>query len=457
MEDSREKLSSRLGFIMLSVGCAVGLGNVWRFPYVAGQNGGALFVLLYILFMVLLGIPIMTMEFSLGRASKTSIATYYKNLRNDRPAWRLGSYFAVAANYILMMFYTTIAGWTLNYLVQVNKGDLSGLTTDQVAVRFSEMINSPYQSVIWMMIVIIIGFGICVMGLQNGVEKITKYMMLSLFAILIILAIRAVTLPNAVEGIKFYLNPDFSQIRRNGISKVLGEAMAQAFFSLSVGAGGMAIFGSYIDKERTLVGEAINITLLDLLVAMLSGLIVFCACASFGVDVESGPSLVFVTMTNVFNSMAFGRIWGILFFISMCFAAMSTIIGVFENIVSFGLDLFGWSRKKSVAINMALVLILALPCALGFNVLKGIQPLGAGTNIFDLEDFIVSNNLLPLGALICVLFCTSKLGWGYDNFIEESNCGKGIKFPRRVRIYLSICIPVLIGLILVQGYINFMN
>lgn len=440
---------------MLSVGCAVGLGNVWRFPYVAGKNGGALFVLLYIFFMIIFGIPIMTMEFSLGRASQSSVAVYYSKLRPDRPYWKIGSYVAVIANYVLMMFYTTIAGWTLNYLVGMIKGDFVGASMEKINGSFDAMLSSPCQSVFWMILAVLIGFGICAMGLQNGVESITKVMMFSLFIIMGILMIRAVTLPNAINGLKFYLLPNIDGIKSNGLGNIVAQAMAQAFFSLSVGAGGMAIFGSYIDKNRSLMGEAVNIVMLDLAVAIISGVIVFCACSAFGVDVGAGPKLVFVTLPNIFNEMPAGQLWGILFFLSMTFAAMSTIIGVFENIVSFGIDLFGLSRNRSVFLNSILVVVLSIPCALSFNLWNNVGILGFG--IFDIEDFIVSNNLLPLGALICVLFCASKSGWGYKNLIEESNQGKGVKFPNWLSAFVKYVIPIMIIYILLNGYFDILQ
>ncbi len=453
MEQNRERLSSRLGFILLSAGCAVGLGNVWRFPYVTGQNGGAIFVLVYLFFLAIFGLPIMVMEFSVGRASQRSVATAFNELEPKGTKWHWFRYVAMGGNFILMMFYTTIGGWMLQYLIKIIGGEFEGANTQQVETVFSQMQQEPVGSVFWMVVTTLLGFGICMLGLRKGVEKITKIMMSSLFVIMLVLAVRSFTLPGAMEGLQFYLWPDLNQIQDNWWN-IVGAAMGQAFFTLSIGIGSMAIFGSYIGKSRSLMGEACNITLLDTLVALVAGLIIFPACSSFGVDVGSGPKLVFVTLPNIFNSMAGGRIWGALFFLFMTFAALTTIIAVFENIVSFGMDLFHWSRKKSVTINIVVVILLSLPCALGFSLLSGFQPLGAGTSILDLEDFIVSNNLLPIGSLIFLLFCTRKSGWGWENFIEEANQGKGWKFPKWARFYVTWILPILVIFIFLQGYIQ---
>ncbi len=453
MQQNRERLSSRLGFILLSAGCAVGLGNVWRFPYVTGQNGGAIFVLVYLFFLAIFGLPIMVMEFSVGRASQRSVATAFNELEPKGTKWHWFRYVAMGGNFILMMFYTTIGGWMLQYLIKIIGGEFEGANTQQVETVFSQMQQEPVGSVFWMVVTTLLGFGICMLGLRKGVEKITKIMMSSLFVIMLVLAVRSFTLPGAMEGLQFYLWPDLNQIQDNWWN-IVGAAMGQAFFTLSIGIGSMAIFGSYIGKSRSLMGEACNITLLDTLVALVAGLIIFPACSSFGVDVGSGPKLVFVTLPNIFNSMAGGRIWGALFFLFMTFAALTTIIAVFENIVSFGMDLFHWSRKKSVTINIVVVILLSLPCALGFSLLSGFQPLGAGTSILDLEDFIVSNNLLPIGSLIFLLFCTRKSGWGWENFIEEANQGKGWKFPKWARFYVTWILPILVIFIFLQGYIQ---
>ncbi|MBR5613780.1 MAG: sodium-dependent transporter [Clostridia bacterium] len=452
--NEREKFSSRLGFILISAGCAIGLGNVWRFPYITGLYGGAAFVLIYLFFLIIFGLPIMAMEFSVGRASRKSVATSFKELEPKGTKWHIFSYFAMAGNYLLMMFYTTVAGWMLAYFVKTVKGDFSGATPEQINTAFGTMVSQPLEMIFWMFLAVVIGFGICSLGLQKGVEKITKVMMSSLFVVMFILVIRSVTLPGASEGLKFYLMPDFGKMLESGVFEVIFAAMGQAFFTLSIGIGSMAIFGSYIDKERSLMGESVSILCLDTTVAILSGLIIFPACFSFGVNPDSGPNLVFVTLPNIFNAMAGGRIWGSLFFVFMSFAALSTVVAVFENILSFAMDLWGWSRKKAVWINAAAIVILSIPCVLGFNLWSGWQPLGAGSNIMDLEDFIVSNNLLPLGSLVYLFFCVSRYGWGWDNFMDEVNAGKGMKFPKWVRVYVTYILPILVIFMFVQGYIS---
>ena len=450
----REKFSSRLGFILISAGCAIGLGNVWRFPYITGQYGGAAFVLIYLLFLVILGLPIMAMEFSVGRASRKSAARSFHELEPAGTKWHWFSYLAVAGNYLLMMFYTVIAGWMIAYFVKMLRGEFVGQDPAAVEQIFGTMTSQPITMIFWMIVAIAIGFGVCGLGLQKGVEKITKWMMSSLFVIMLILVIRAVTLPGASEGLKFYLMPDFGKMAEAGIINVVAAAMGQAFFTLSIGIGSMAIFGSYIDKNRSLMGESVSILTLDTSVALLSGLIIFPACFSFGVNPESGPNLVFITLPNIFNAMVGGRIWGILFFIFMSFAALSTVIAVFENIISFGMDLWGWSRKKAVIVNIVLITVLSIPCALGFNLWSGIQPLGAGSNIMDIEDFIVSNNLLPLGSLVYLFFCVTRYGWGWDNFMNEVNAGQGMKFPRWIRFYVTFILPLIVLFIFVQGYVS---
>ncbi len=450
----REKFASNLGFLLISAGCAIGLGNVWRFPYVTGMYGGAAFVLIYLFFLVIMGLPIMVMEFSVGRASQKSVAQSFQVLEPKGSKWNLFAYFAMAGNYLLMMFYTTIGGWMLCYLLYMVRGDFVGKSAEQVRLIFDQLLANPQAEIIAMVIAVLIGFGVCSLGLQNGVEKITKFMMSSLLVIILILAVRSVTLPNAAEGLRFYLMPDFSKMAEQGISNTIFAAMGQAFFTLSIGMGSMAIFGSYLHKDRSLMGETVKITTLDTLVALISGLIIFPACFSFGVNPGSGPGLVFVTLPNIFNAMPGGRVWGILFFIFMTFAALSTIIAVFENIVSFGIDRWNWTRKKSVLVNIVLVIALSLPCALGFNLLSGFAPLGEGTTILDLEDFIVSNNILPLGSLVYLLFCVTRYGWGWDNFIREANTGRGLKFPKWIRFYLTFILPVIILAVFVQGYLS---
>ena len=434
---AREKFSSRFGFILISAGCAIGLGNVWRFPYVVGQYGGALFVLIYLLFLILLGAPIMTMEFAVGRASQKSAVSALTTLKPGQKIWKGVGYFQAAGNYMLMMFYTTVGGWMLAYFLKMIKGEFNGITPTQVGDIFNQSLQDPFMQVFWMIVVVALGFGVCSLGLQNGVEKMTKIMMSSLFVIILILVVRAITLPGGGEGLAFYLIPNLDSIARYGVLEVIFAAMGQAFFTLSLGIGAIAIFGSYIGKERRLLGETMSVCTLDTLVALMSGLIIFPACFAFGVNPESGPGLVFITLPSIFNEMWMGQLWGSLFFVFMSFAAMSTIIAVFENIISFGIDLFGWTRKKSVFVNLVLILFLSLPCALGFNVLSGFHPFGAGTYIQDLEDFFVTYNFLPLGSLAYLIFCTSRYGWGFENFLEEANTGQGIHFPKWTKVYLK--------------------
>lgn len=450
--EKRERFSSRLGFILISAGCAIGLGNVWRFPYITGKYGGAAFVLIYLIFLIILGMPIMAMEFAVGRASRKSAARSFHVLEPKGTKWHIEGYLAMLGNYLLMMFYTTVGGWMISYIFKIASGSFQGLAPDQVGGVFNDMLASPDSMTFWMVVAVLLAFGICSMGLQNGVERITKIMMSFLLIILIVLCIRSVTLPGASAGLQFYLIPDFGKIVKNGLGEVIFAAMGQAFFTLSLGIGAMAIFGSYISRDRTLMGESVNICILDTIVALMAGLVIFPACFAFGVDPGEGPGLVFVTLPNIFNQMAAGRLWGTLFFIFMSFAALSTIIAVFENIISFGIDLWGWTRKKSVLVNLVLILVLSLPCVLGFNVWSGVAPLGAGSTIQDLEDFIVSNNLLPLGSLLYLLFCTSRYGWGWDNFIAEADAGKGIKFPKWARFYVSYILPLIVLFILVMGY-----
>lgn len=448
----REKFGSRLGFILISAGCAIGLGNVWRFPYITGKYGGAAFVLIYLVFLVLLGLPIMVMEFAVGRASRASVAMSFDRLEPLGTKWHWYKWFGMAGNYLLMMFYTTIGGWILLYVFKMAGGEFEGKNADEIAGVFGNLMEQPGLMTICMILVVAVCFGIVCMGLQKGVEKITKKMMILLLALMVILAIRSATLPGAGEGIRFYLLPDFKKAAESGLKEVIFAAMGQSFFTLSLGIGAIAIFGSYIDKKRRLTGEAVCVTVLDTCVALIAGMIIFPACFAFGVQPDSGPSLIFITLPNIFNSMSGGRIWGTLFFLCMLFAAASTIIAVFENIIAFAMDLTNCSRAKAVVINLIAIVILSLPCILGFNVLSGFQPLGAGSNVLDLEDFIVSNNLLPLGSLVYLLFCTSRYGWGWKKFCEEANAGEGIKFPKWTRIYVSYILPLIVLFIFVQGY-----
>ena len=448
----REKFGSRLGFILISAGCAIGLGNVWRFPYITGKYGGAAFVLIYLVFLVLLGLPIMVMEFAVGRASQASVAMSFDRLEPLGTKWHWYKWFGMAGNYLLMMFYTTIGGWILLYVFKMAGGEFEGKNADEIAGVFGNLMEKPGLMTICMIVVVAACFGIVCMGLQKGVEKITKKMMLLLLALMVILAIRSATLPGAGEGIRFYLLPDFKKAAESGMKEVIFAAMGQSFFTLSLGIGAIAIFGSYIDKKRRLTGEAVCVTVLDTCVALIAGMIIFPASFAFGIQPDSGPSLIFITLPNIFNSMSGGRIWGTLFFLCMLFAAASTIIAVFENIIAFAMDMTNCSRAKAVVVNLIAIVILSLPCVLGFNVLSGFQPLGAGSNVLDLEDFIVSNNLLPLGSLVYLLFCTSRYGWGWKKFCEEANAGEGIKFPKWTRIYVSYILPLIVLFIFVQGY-----
>lgn len=450
----REKFGSRLGFLLISAGCAIGLGNVWRFPYIVGKYGGAAFVLIYLFFLVALGLPIMTMEFTVGRASGKSAAASFQVLEPKGSRWHLFGYVAMAGNYLLMMFYTTIGGWMVAYLFKMLSGRFSGLAVSEVEGVFSALQADPAQSVFWMGLTVALGFGICSIGLQSGVERITKKMMSILFVILLILVIRALTLPGAGEGLRFYLVPDFKKMAEEGLFEAIFAAMGQAFFTLSIGIGSMAIFGSYLGREHTLTGEALHVTVLDTLVAFLSGLLIFPTCFSFGVHPGSGPSLVFVTLPNLFSSMPGGRWWGTLFFVFLSFTALSTIIAIFENIIAFAQDLWGWTRRKASLVNMAVVLLLSLPACLGYSLLGAIQPMGPGSSILDLEDFIVSNNLLPLGSLVYLLFCVTRYGWGFENFLREANTGKGVRFPRILRGYVAYLLPAIVLIVFIGGYVQ---
>lgn len=447
----REKLKSRLGFILISAGCAIGIGNVWKFAYMAGQGGGGFFVLLYLLFLVMLGIPIMSMEFAVGRASQKSPAQAYKALEKAGQKWHIHGYIALIGNYLLMMFYTTVAGWMLYYFYLTSTGKFVGLNTDGVANVFSEMLQKPVTMTICMLIIVVVGFFICSIGLQNGLEKVTKVMMVALLAIMVILAINSFFMKGAKEGLSFYLIPSIERAKAAGIGNTAVEAMNQAFFTLSIGIGAMAIFGSYIGKDRSLLGESVTIAALDTFVAITSGLIIFPACFTFGVDQTQGPSLVFITLPNIFNNIPFGRVWGSLFFVFMTFAAFSTVLAVFENIVSCGMELTGFNRKKSSIVNMILVALLSMPCVLGFN-LWSFDWLGVfGGSFLDFEDFLVSNIWLPLGSLIYLLFCTSKFGWGWKNYKEEANTGKGIKIHNWMRVYLTYILPLIVLFIFAFG------
>ncbi|CDA78537.1 sodium-dependent transporter [Negativibacillus massiliensis] len=449
----REKFSSRLGFLLISAGCAIGLGNVWRFPYITGKYGGAAFVLVYLFFLVIMGLPIMAMEFAVGRASQKSCASSFKILEPKGSYWHINGYVGMLGNYLLMMFYTTIGGWMLSYFVKMVRGEFEGLDAQGVSDAFNGMLSQPGPMIFWMILVVVFSFGVCSMGLQKGVERVNKFMMTCLLLIMAVLAVRSCLLDGAAEGLAFYLKPDFGKMMESGFGEVVFAAMGQAFFTLSLGIGALAIFGSYIGKDRSLMGESINVAVLDTMVAFMAGLIIFPACSAFGINPGEGPGLIFVTLPNVFNHMAGGRVWGSLFFIFMTFAALTTIIAVFENILSFAKDLWGWSRKKATLVNIVLIIVLSLPAVFGYNLLSFVQPLGDGSTILDLEDFIVSNNILPLGSLVYLLFCVNRYGWGWDNFIKEADTGNGIKFPKWARGYVTYLLPLIVLYIFVQGYI----
>ena len=448
----RETFGSRLGFILVSAGCAVGIGNVWKFPYMCGQFGGAAFILIYLVFLLIMGIPVMVCEFGVGRASRHSVAATYETLEPKGTKWHITKWIGVIGCYFLMMFYTTVGGWMLYYCVRSFRGDFVGADMKTVSAGFSDMLGNMPLMAFWTILISIIGFGVCAFGIQKGIEKVSKFMMTALLLIMIVLAIHSVMMKGAGAGIRFYLIPDFKQMAEIGIGNVIFGAMSQAFFTLSIGIGAMLIFGSYMEKDQRLFGEAVNITVLDTIVALMAGFIIIPACFAYGIEPGAGPSLIFITIPNIFAQVAGGRVWGGLFFLFLSFAAFTTLVAVFENIISFDMDLFGWSRKKSTLVSLILIIILSMPCVMGFNILAGFTPLGEGSTIMDLEDFIVSNNLLPLGSLGYVLFCPKKNGWGWSSFLEEINQGEGWKFPAGIKGYLSYGLPLLVIIIYLKGY-----
>ena len=448
----RGGFSTRLGFILVSAGCAIGLGNVWRFPYITGQYGGASFVLIYLLFLAIMGLPIMVAEFAVGRASIRSAAMSFDVLEPKGTKWHWYKYGAIAGNLLLMMFYTTVSGWMLYYLYKTASGGFVGLDAAGVGAVFGGMLMDPVTMGGYMIAVVLLCGGICYLGVQAGVERITKWMMLALLVLMVILAINSILLPGSGEGLRYYLYPDFGKLQEYGLKEVIFAAMGQAFFTLSIGIGALAVFGSYIGKSKRLTGEAVWVIVLDTFVAIMAGLIIFPACFSYGVNPDSGPNLLFVAMPNVFNAMPFGRLWGSLFFLFMTFAATSTVIAVFENLIVCFFELLHKDRQKIICWGMPIIILLSLPCVLGFNVWSGFQPFGPGTGVLDLEDFLVSNNLLPLGSLVYLLFCVSRYGWGWDNFIKEANTGKGAAFPTWLRFYLNWGLPLIVLAIFVNGY-----
>ena len=449
----RESFKSRLGFLLVSAGCAIGIGNVWRFPYVTGQNGGGIFVLFYLIFLVLMGLPVLTMELAVGRASRKSAVLGYKALEKKGSKWHIHGWVAIFGCCMLMMYYTTVSGWMVTYFFKFLTGSFkSGMTTEDTAQAFSNLLGDPKQMAFWMILTVVVGFLVCSRGLQNGLEKISKFMMTALLLLIVVLAVHSLTLSNAAEGVKFYLVPNTEAVAAVGLKNVITAAMNQAFFTLSLGVAAMEIFGSYMGKDHTLAGEGVRICALDTFVAIMAGLIIFPACFSYNVEVNAGPSLIFITLPNVFINMSGGRIWGSLFFLFMTFASFSTVIAVFENIMSFCMDMFGWSRNKAALINCIVILIASLPCVLGYNVWSNLHLIG-GRDVLDSEDFIVSNLLLPIGSLIYLLFCVTKWGWGFEKYCEEANTGDGIKISRKLRPYFQFILPILIVFILIQGLI----
>lgn len=452
---AREKFGSRLGFILISAGCAIGLGNVWRFPYIVGQYGGAAFVLLIMFFLLVFALPILIMEFSVGRASQKGIARSYDTLEPAGSKWHRFKWIALGGNYLLMMFYTVVTGWMLAFMVRSVTGTFEGLDATGVQAVYDALLANPLESAAYMFLTVGIGVAVTRAGLQKGIERVTKVMMGALFAVLAILCVRAVTLPGAEEGLAFYLMPDFGKLFANGWStffEAVFAAMGQAFFMVSVGVGSMSIFGSYMSKDRRLTGEALSIAGLDTLVAVMAGLVIFPACFAFGVEPGAGPGLVFVTLPSVFSHMPFGQLWGALFFLFMSFAALSTVIAVFENIVSFSMDEWDMPRTKACLVNGIALALLSLPCVLGFNLWAGVEMPGIG-NILDIEDFLISNTVLPIGSLVLLLFCTTKRGWGWNAFIREADTGKGIGFPHWTRLYVRFVLPALIAVVFVAGYV----
>ncbi len=452
-EQNRGSFSSRLGFILVSAGCAIGIGNVWKFPYVAGSNGGAVFVLLYLLFLVLMGIPVITMELAIGRASGKVVLKGYQALEKPGQKWHIHGWFCLAGCYILMMYYTTVSGWMVDYFYKFATGAFDGVETDSVSDVFSQMLANPTEMGIFMAITVILGFGVLVFGVEKGLERVTKFMMIGLLLLIIVLAVNSLFLPGASEGVSFYLRPDFKKAQEIGIWKVVSAAMTQAFFTLSLGIGSIEVFGSYMSKENSITGEAIRICALDTFVAIMSGLIIFPACFSFNVETTQGPSLIFITLPRIFINMNLGRVWGTLFFVFMTFASFSTVTAVFENLVVGLSDIFGWKRNKSILVNCIIILVGSIPCVLGYNLWSNLHLIGA-RDVLDSEDFIVSNLLLPGGSLIFLLFCVTKLGWGFDNYLKETNTGEGMKMSGAFKNYFRFVLPILIFIIIVQGLVQ---
>ncbi len=448
----REKFGSRIGFILVSAGCAIGIGNVWKFPYMAGQNGGAIFVLFYLLFLVLMGIPVMTMELSVGRASRKSAVLGYRALEKEGNKWHIHGWFCIAGCYLLMMYYTTVSGWMLAYAWKFLTGKFETVASGSAGEVFGNMLGSPSEMAIFMIITVVVGFAVLSFGVQRGLERVTKIMMTGLLILIIVLAVHSITLPGAAEGLKFYLEPNVENVKNVGLFNLIVGAMNQAFFTLSLGIAAMEIFGSYMSKDKSILSESIVIVCLDTFVAIMAGLIIFPACSAFGVSPDAGPSLIFITLPELFINMTGGRIWGTLFFVFMSFASFSTVTAVFENLIAWPIDNWGWSRNKSVGVNVLFVLVASLPCVFGYNIWSDLHIIGA-RDVLDSEDFIVSNLLLPGGAIIYTLFCVSKHGWGFDKYLSEVNEGNGLKMPSKIKPYLTYVLPVLILIILVVGLI----
>ena len=451
----RENFKSRLGFILVSAGCAIGIGNVWRFPTITGENCGGVFVLFYLLSLICMGIPILTMELAVGRAGRASAGAAYRKLEPAGTKWHWHGWACLIGCVVLMMYYTTVNGWMISYFVKFLTGTFEGLNADQVPQVFGQMLADPMEMGFWMVLTVIAGFIVCSFGLQKGLERISKWMMIALLVLIVVLAVHSLTLPGAGEGLSFYLLPDWDRAMEQGIGNVIVAAMNQSFFTLSLGIGAMEIFGSYMTRDHALAGEAARICVLDTFVAVCSGLIIFPACFTFGVSPDSGPSLIFQTLPNVFTNIAGGRVWGALFFVFMTFASFSTVLAVFENIIACAMDMFGITRKQASIGGVFAMILLGLPCVLGYNLWSGFAPLGEGTAVLDLEDFVVSNLLLPLGSIVYLLFCVSRWGWGFDNYIKEANDGQGAKLPRALKPYFQFVLPVLIIVILVQGLIPY--
>ncbi len=449
-QNDRESFGSRIGFLLVSAGCAIGIGNVWKFPYVTGQNGGAIFVLFYLLFLVIMGVPIMTVELAMGRNSRKTIVQAYKALEKPGQKWHIHGWLCLIGNYLLMMYYTTVAGWMLAYFWKFLIGTFSDMTNDDVPPVFETMLSNPLEMGLFMVIIVVAGFLVLSFGVQNGLELVNKIMMTGLLTLIVILSVRSLTLSNSGEGIMFYLMPNLENVREVGLSKVITAAMNQSFFTLSLGIASMEVFGSYMSKDHSITGEAVRICALDTFVALMAGLIIFPACSSFGIEPGAGPSLIFITLPGIFIGMPGGRIWGSLFFLFMTFASFSTVIAVFENLVGPAMDNWGWSRQKSVWTNCIFMLIASVPCVLGYNILSNVHLIG-GRDILDSEDFIVSNLLLPIGALCFLIFCVTRFGWGADNFFEEVNTGTGMKLSKKLLPYLRYVLPVLILVILISG------